>query len=52
MIHKVVHLLSRCAKRCRHIGRRRVRVMKKLDKSKVRWIMRQKKAGMFTRDYA
>ena len=49
MIHKVAHLLSRCAKRCRHISRRRVRVVKKLDKSKVRWIIRQKEASMSTR---
>ena len=49
MIHKVAHPLSRCVKRCRHIGRHRVRVVKKLDKSKVRWIIRQKEASMSTR---
>ena len=49
MIHKVAHPLSRCVKRCRHISRRRVRVVKKLDKSKVRWIIRQKEAGISIR---
>ena len=29
----------------RHIGRRRIRVMRKLDESKVKWIILQKKAG-------
>ena len=34
--------------RWRHIGRRRIRVVRKLDESKVKWIILQKKAGKTT----
>ena len=39
----------RRSKSWRHIGRRRVRVMKKLDKSKVEWIIREKRKGTHNR---
>ena len=32
----------------RHIGKRRVRIMKKLDESKVRWIIRESRRGTST----
>ena len=44
---KVCGLLGH-AKRWRHIGRKRIRVMKKLDKSKVEWIVREKAKGEMT----
>ncbi len=52
MIHrveiKVRGYVRSLRKRWRHIGRRRVRVMHKLDESKVDWIVRRKREGKMT----
>ena len=45
---KVCGLFGRARERWRHIGRRRIRTMTKLDESKVRWIIRQKAKGELT----
>ena len=42
----------RRSKSWRHIGGQRVRVMKKLDKSKVEWIIREKRKGTHNRKIA
>ena len=42
----------RRSKSWRHIGKRRVRVMKKLDQSKVEWIIREKRKGTHNRKIA
>ena len=36
------------AEQWRHIGRHRIRVMKKLDESKVNWIIKKKREGSMT----
>ena len=43
-IHRWLHR----AERWRHIGRHRIRVMKKLDESKVNWIIKKKREGSMT----
>ena len=56
MIRKVRMVLHRTAnrlrKRRRHIGRRHLPVMRKLDESKIRWIINQKKKDAASRDIA
>ena len=47
-----VWVKSGYAKLWRHMGSRRVRVMKKLDKSKVEWIISQKRKGVTTSSIA
>ena len=47
-----VRAKSSYAKLWRHIGSRRVRVMKKLDESKVKWIILQKRKGETTSSIA
>ena len=41
-----VRARSKYSRRWRHIGSRRIRAMKKLDESKARWIIAQKRKGM------
>ena len=53
MIYRIKMALHRTAgrlrKRWRHIGRRYLRIMRKLDESKINWIINQKKKGTTNR---